>query len=143
MNSLTQDMKYRQSLMNYAIRYGVSRASRKYNHYRSYRQEEIKLIGGMRRRNPKLGLTELWFRKRQGMMASKPKQPQCQAKPYQQMTFTPASAFKEYSRMLRLPPLLLLERLWWAASRTPKKDQRHPYKTTPIFISNRKLHAFF
>ena len=29
--SITQDMKYRQSLMQYAAKYGVSRASRKYN----------------------------------------------------------------------------------------------------------------
>ena len=31
MNSITQDMKYRQSLLTYAQKYGVSRASRKYN----------------------------------------------------------------------------------------------------------------
>ena len=90
-NSITQDMKYRQSLMKYAEKYGVSRASRKYNKGRSYiyfwrnrwdgtveslgcqsrrphshpRQhtdEELKLIRDMRRRNPKLGLTELWYR---------------------------------------------------------------------------------
>ena len=36
MNSITQDMKYRQSLMKYAEKYGVSRASRKYNKARSY-----------------------------------------------------------------------------------------------------------
>jgi len=36
MNSITQDMKFRQSLMNYAKKYGVSRASRKYNKSRSY-----------------------------------------------------------------------------------------------------------
>ena len=35
-NSITQDMKYRQSLMKYAEKYGVSRASRKYNKGRSY-----------------------------------------------------------------------------------------------------------
>ena len=34
--SITQDMKYRQSLMKYAEKYGVSRASRKYNKSRSY-----------------------------------------------------------------------------------------------------------
>ena len=28
--SITQDMAYRQSLMKYAVKYGVSRASRKY-----------------------------------------------------------------------------------------------------------------
>ena len=34
--SITQDMAYRQSLMKYAEKYGVSRASRKYNRSRSY-----------------------------------------------------------------------------------------------------------
>lgn len=34
--SITQDMKYRQSLTKYADKYGVSRASRKYNQSRSY-----------------------------------------------------------------------------------------------------------
>ena len=36
MKSVTQDMRYRQSLMQYAEKYGVSRASRKYNKNRSY-----------------------------------------------------------------------------------------------------------
>lgn len=91
MNSVTQDMKYKQSLMKYAEKYGVSRASRKYNKSRSYiyfwktrydgtlaslacqsrrphshpnqhTEEEIKLIRDMRRRNPELGMIELWFR---------------------------------------------------------------------------------
>lgn len=34
--SITQDMAYRQSLMKYAEKYGVSRASRKYNKSRPY-----------------------------------------------------------------------------------------------------------
>ena len=34
--SITQDMRYRQSLMQYTAKYGVSRASRKYNKSRSY-----------------------------------------------------------------------------------------------------------
>ena len=34
--SITQDMAYRQSLMKYASKFGVSRASRKYNKSRSY-----------------------------------------------------------------------------------------------------------
>ena len=34
--SITQDMRYRQSLMQYAAKYGVSRASRKYNKSRFY-----------------------------------------------------------------------------------------------------------
>ena len=92
-NSITQDMAYRQSLMKYAQKYGVSRASRKYNKGRSYiyfwlarwdgsveslacqsrrphshpnqhTPEELKLIRDMRRRNPKLGMIELWCRLR-------------------------------------------------------------------------------
>ena len=35
-NSITQDMNHRQSLMKYAEKYGVKRASRKYNKSRSY-----------------------------------------------------------------------------------------------------------
>ena len=94
MNSITQDMKYRQSLLTYAQKYGVSRASRKYNKSRSYiyfwrarydgslqslacqsrrphshpnqhTPEELKLISDMHRRNPKLGIVELWARMRE------------------------------------------------------------------------------
>lgn len=86
-------MAYRQSLMKYAEKYGVSRASRKYNKARSYiyfwkarwdgtveslacqsrrphshpnqhTEEELKLIRDMRRRNPTLGLPALWYRLR-------------------------------------------------------------------------------
>jgi len=93
MNSITQDMRYRQSLMEYTRKYGVTRASRKYNKNRSYiyfwqtrydgsieslhphskrphshphqhTQVEIKLIQDMRRRNPTLGMIELWHRMR-------------------------------------------------------------------------------
>ena len=89
--SITQDMAYRQSLMKYAEKYGVSRASRKYNKSRSYiyfwkqrwdgsaaslacqsrrphshpnqhTEAERKLIRDMRRRNPSLGMIELWQR---------------------------------------------------------------------------------
>ena len=130
--SITQDMVYRQSLMKYAEKYGVSRASRKYNKSRSYiyfwkarwdgsaeslacrskrphshpnqhQPEEIKLICDMRRRNPKLGLIELWSRlqergysrrpeslyrvmRKMGMFpAEKPKK-SYKPKPYEQMT---------------------------------------------------------
>ena len=91
--SITQDMAYRQSLMKYAAKYGVSRASRKYNKSRSYiyfwkqrwdgsveslrcesrrphshpnqhTEAELKLIHDMRHRNPKLGMIELWHRLR-------------------------------------------------------------------------------
>ena len=88
MNSITQEMRFRQSIMKYSEKYGVKRASRKYNKSRSYiyfwkarwdgtdeslaeqskrphhHPNELKLIRDMRRRNPKLGLTELWHRLR-------------------------------------------------------------------------------
>lgn len=130
--SITQDMAYRQSLMKYAEKYGVSRASRKYNKSRSYiyfwkqrwdgtvaslacqsrrphrhpnqhTAAELKLIRDMRRRNPELGMIELWRRLRQrgytrrpeslfrvmrkmGLFpAEKPKK-QYKPKPYTQMT---------------------------------------------------------
>jgi len=91
MNTITQDMKYRHSLVSFSLKYGVSKASRKYNRSRSYiyfwlkrydgsidslacqskrphshpnqhSAEEIKLIKDMRRRSPNLGLVEFWFR---------------------------------------------------------------------------------
>ena len=94
MHSVTQDMRYRQSLLEYAQKHGVSRASRKYNKSRSYiyfwrarydgtkesladrsrrphshpnqhRPEELKLIRDMHRRNPKLGMIEFWWRLKQ------------------------------------------------------------------------------
>jgi len=89
MESVTQDMKFRQSLMNLTEKYGVSQASRKYNKARSYRyfwlkrcdgtleslaylsrrphsppnqhtEAERKMIHDMHRRNPDLGIVELW-----------------------------------------------------------------------------------
>lgn len=94
MDKITQDMKYRQSLMIYAEKYGVSAASRKYNkcpsfiyfwrkrydgtieslachsrrphgHPNAHSEEELSLIRNMRRRNPRMGLNELWCRLRQ------------------------------------------------------------------------------
>jgi len=93
MDSITQDMKRRQSLMIFVHNYGVSQASRRYNRSRSYiyfwlarydgsieslksrskrphshpnqhSPAEIKLIRDMRRRNPTLGMIELWHRLR-------------------------------------------------------------------------------
>ena len=92
--SITQDMAYRQSLMKYAERHGVKQAGRRYNKSRSYiyfwkarwdgtveslacqsrrphrhpnqhTEAELKLIRDMRRRNPRLGMVELWHRLRQ------------------------------------------------------------------------------
>ena len=131
--SITQDMAYRQSLMKYAEKYGVSRASRKYNKSRSYiyfwkarwdgtvqslacqsrrphshpnqhTEAELKLIRDMRRRNPRLGMVELWHRLRQrgytrrpeslfrvmrklGLFPQAEKKPACKPKPYEQMTY--------------------------------------------------------
>lgn len=131
--SITQDMAYKQSLMKYVEKYGVGRASRKYNKSRSYiyfwkarwdgsvdslacqsrrphshpnqhTTEELKLIRDMRRRNPTLGLIELWGRLRQRGYTRRPESlyrvmrrlGMCQAekpkktykpKPYEQMTY--------------------------------------------------------
>lgn len=128
MNSITQDMKFRYSLMNFSLKYGVSRASRKYNKARSYiyfwrnrfdgtieslacksrrplshpnqhTQAELKLIHDMHRRNPKLGLVDLWRRlrkrgysrtieslyrvmRREGMAAKKGEKKHHASKPY-------------------------------------------------------------
>ena len=133
MNSITQDMKYRQSLLTYARKYGVSRASRKYNKSRSYiyfwrarydgslqslacqsrrphshpnqhSQEELKLIADMHRRNPRLGIVELWARmrkrgytrtieslwrvmRREGWTAQAEKKKPYKPKPYEQMQY--------------------------------------------------------
>ena len=94
MNSITQEQRYRQSLILHALNYGVSQASRRYNKSRSYiyfwlkryngtieslacrsrrpykhpsqhTEEELKLIHDMRRRNPDLGMVELWHRLKQ------------------------------------------------------------------------------
>ena len=131
MSTITQDMKYKQSLMKYATAHGVSKASRKYNRARSYiyfwlkrwdgsveslrpesrrphhhpnehTPEELKLIRDVRRRNPRLGMVELWYKmrnrgysrcleslwrvlKREGLIAVKEKDPYT-PKPYEKMT---------------------------------------------------------
>ena len=131
--SITQDMAYRQSLLKYAEKYGVGCASRKYNRSRSYiyfwknrwdgtvqslacqsrrphhhpnehTPEELKLIRDMRRRNPSLGLPELWCRlrkrgyprrpeslfrvlRRLGLSPTTPRKEPYKPKPYEQMTY--------------------------------------------------------
>ena len=93
MNSISQDMKFRYSLMKYVEKFGVAKACRKYNKCRSYiyfwkarfdgsieslayhsrkphshpnqhTEAELTLIRNMRRRNPKLGIVKLWARLR-------------------------------------------------------------------------------
>ena len=131
--SITQDMAYRQSLIKYAEKYGVSRASRKYNKSRSYiyfwkarwdgtaaslacrsrrphshpnqhTEAELTLIRDMRRRNPNLGMVELWHRlrqrgytrrpeslfrvmRKQGLFPPAGKKEIYRPKPYEQMTY--------------------------------------------------------
>lgn len=133
MATVTQDMKYKQSLICYALKYGVSRASRKYNRPRSsiyfwlsrydgtieslanhskrphahpnqHTEAELKLIRDMHRRNPRLGLIDLWCRlrergyarcpeslyrvlKRMGAFSELPNKQPYKPKPYEQMTY--------------------------------------------------------
>ena len=94
MASITQDMRFRLSLIRYAEKYGVSNAARKYKTNRQYvyrwrnrydgswdslrdrsrrphhhpnehTPSEIKLIRDMRRRNPHAGLVVFWVKLRQ------------------------------------------------------------------------------
>ena len=91
MTSITQDMKYRLSLIKYAEKYGVTKAairyktnrqyiyrwkrrydgtieslrcrsSRPHHHPNQHTPEEIKLIHDVRRRNPHAGLVILWVK---------------------------------------------------------------------------------
>ena len=133
MNSITQDMKFRYSLMKYAEKYGVTRASRKYNkgasyiyfwkarydgsieslacrsrrphsHPNQHTEAELKLIRDMRRRNPKLGIVELWSRlrkrgysrcleslwrvlRREGLAEKEKPRKKYTPKPYEQMQY--------------------------------------------------------
>ena len=126
-------MKFRYSLMRYAEKFGVARASRKYNkgksyiyfwrarfdgsieslacqsrrphsHPRQHTEEELKLIRDMRRRNPKLGIVELWSRlrkrgysrcieslwrilRREGLAAEVKPKKKYTPKPYEQMQY--------------------------------------------------------
>jgi len=94
MASITQDMKYRLSLIKYAKKHGVSKAAVKYHcnrqyiyrwlqrydgtiyslaersrrphsHKNQHTEAELKLIRDMRRRNPNAGLVVFWVKLRQ------------------------------------------------------------------------------
>ena len=94
MTSITQDMKYRLSLIRYAEKYGVTKAAIKYKTNRQYiyrwkrrfdgsieslrdrsrrphshpnqhTSQEIQLIRNMRRRNPHTGLVTFWVKLKQ------------------------------------------------------------------------------
>ena len=89
MNSITQDMKFRQSLLKYSQKYGVTKVAIKYKTNRQYiyrwlrrydgtietlreksrrphhhpnqhTEQELKLIGDMCRRGPNTGLVVFW-----------------------------------------------------------------------------------
>lgn len=126
-------MLYRQSIMKHSLYHGVSKTSRKYNKGRSYiyfwldrydgtieslacqsrkplshpnahTAKELKLIADMKRRNPHLGMVELWCRMRdrgytrslgglyrvlrkQGWFDFEKPKKKYIPKPYQQMTY--------------------------------------------------------
>jgi hypothetical protein len=132
MDRITQDMRRRQSLVEYALKHGVAQTSwkmdksrsylyfwlkrydgtleslrsqsrRPYHHPNQHTADEIKLITDMRRRNPDLGLIELWNRlrkrgytrrpeslyrvmRRLGMFRKTKPKKKYVAKPYEQMT---------------------------------------------------------
>lgn len=94
MDKITQTAWYRQALIQYAEKYGVTKAAIRYRTYRQYiyrwkkrydgtlasledrshrphshpnqhRPEEIKLIDDMRRRNPNAGIVVFWVKLRQ------------------------------------------------------------------------------
>ena len=94
MNTVTQKMKFRQSLIKYADKHGATKAAIKYNVSRQYvyrwknrydgtldslsdkshrphshpsqhTEKEIKLIKDMRRRNPNAGLVVFWVKLKQ------------------------------------------------------------------------------
>ena len=91
MNSISQLMKYRRSMVEYALKHGVTKTAIKYNTYRQYvyrwlrrydgsleslrnksrrpkhhpkahTAAELKLIQDMRRRNPEAGLLVFWLK---------------------------------------------------------------------------------
>ena len=89
MNTVTQTMRFRQSLLNYAEKHGVTKTAIKYNVNRQYiyrwkrryngdiqslanrshrphqhTEEELRKIENFRRRNPNTGLVVLWVKLR-------------------------------------------------------------------------------
>ncbi len=94
MKSVTQKARYRQAIIKYAEKYGVTKAANRYNVNRQYiyrwknrydgtldsladkshrphshpnqhTEQELKLISDMRRRNPNAGLVVFWVKLRQ------------------------------------------------------------------------------
>lgn len=94
MNTITQDMKFRQALIEYSLKYGVTKAAIRYKTNRQYvyrwrrrydgtlqsladkshkprhhpnqhTESELKLISDMRRRNPSVGIIVFWVKLKQ------------------------------------------------------------------------------
>ena len=133
MNKITQTARFRQALIKYSYKYGVTKAAIRYRTNRQYiyrwrkrydgtlasledrshrphhhpnqhREDEIRLINNMRRRNPNTGLVVFWVKLRQrgytrsisglyrflckcGQMAVKLPNPKYIPKPYEQMQY--------------------------------------------------------
>ena len=94
MNTITQTMRFRQALIKYSLKYGVTKAAIRYkvnrqyvyrwrkrydgtlqsladkshsphHHPNQHTDEELKLIAGMRKRNTNAGLVVFWVKLRQ------------------------------------------------------------------------------
>lgn len=133
MNKITQTARFRQALIEYSYKHGVTNAAIRYRTNRQYiyrwrkrydgtltsledrshrphhhpnqhREDEIRLINNMRRRNPNTGLVVFWVKLRQrgytrsisglyrflckrGQMAVKLPNPKYIPKPYEQMQY--------------------------------------------------------
>ena len=133
MNKITQTARFRQALIEYSYKHGVTKAATRYHTNRQYvyrwrkrydgtlasledrshrphhhpnqhREDEIRLINNMRRRNPNAGLVVFWVKLRQrgysrsisglyrflrkrGQMAVKLPNPKYIPKPYEQMQY--------------------------------------------------------
>lgn len=133
MNKITQTARYRQALIEYSYKHGVinaairyrtnrqyvyrwrkrydgtlasleDRSHRPHHHPNQHREDEIRLIDNMRRRNPNAGLVIFWVKLRQrgytrsisglyrflrkrGQMAVKLPNPKYIPKPYEQMQY--------------------------------------------------------
>lgn len=133
MNKITQTARFRQALIEYSYKYGVTKAAIRYRTNRQYiyrwrkrydgtlasledrshrphhhpnqhREDEIRLIENMRRRNPNTGLIVFWvklrkrgytrsisglyrFLRKHGQMAVKLPNPKYIPKPYEQMQY--------------------------------------------------------
>ncbi len=159
MNNITQDMKYRQSLMCCALKFGVARGARKYNRCRSYiyrwlkrydgpieslachsrrphshpnqhTPEELSLIRNMRKRNPKLGIVDLWCRLRsrgynrriESLYRVLRKMDELPSPPSRRPT-NPNPINRGPEALLQHPLFLLVRRLWCTACCSPLSQQ--------------------